>query len=368
MLTHGAVNMIYDGDGNRVSEAIGGTTTKYLVDSLNPTGLPQVIDETVSGAVTRTYAYGLQRISENQKISSTWTPSFYGYDGHGSVRFLTGSAGTTTDSYWYDAFGMPITTSGTTPNNYLYSGEQYDSALGMYYLRARYYSPPTGRFWVMDPYSGRIHRPVTLHKYTYTQNNPINATDPTGREILAQFVNDYIGHIYNTIYVVLPLGRCIGATFAAEAGVVQSATSGNGENIAPAGQLIAKNLGNLLVQVGQNYASWPLPLSMPTPGALFPQYQPPPGGWKVMGGSCQATAGLPSYPWLGDNGPGTGGFGGPPLGGGSGSGASGGSGTGGAGSSGEGGGGAGPFPGFGGGASGGGGSSGGGGAGGGWGG
>ncbi len=76
MLSHGTVTMVYDGDGNRVSEAIGGTTTKYLVDSLNPTGLPQVIDETVSGAVTRTYAYGLQRISENQKISSTWTPSF----------------------------------------------------------------------------------------------------------------------------------------------------------------------------------------------------------------------------------------------------------------------------------------------------
>ena len=102
MLRHGGVTMVYDGDGNRVSEAVGGTTTKYLVDSLNPTGYAQVIDETVSGAVTRTYAYGLQRISENQKISSTWTPSFYGYDGHGNVRFLTGSAGTTTDSFRYD--------------------------------------------------------------------------------------------------------------------------------------------------------------------------------------------------------------------------------------------------------------------------
>jgi hypothetical protein len=51
-----------------------------------------VIDELVSGAVTRTYAYGLQRISENQKIGTTQTASFYGYDGHGNVRFLTGSA------------------------------------------------------------------------------------------------------------------------------------------------------------------------------------------------------------------------------------------------------------------------------------
>ena len=68
----------YDGDGNRVSETIGGTTTKCLIDSLNPTKLPQVMDETVNGAVTRTYAYGLQRISEDQQISGAWTPSFYG--------------------------------------------------------------------------------------------------------------------------------------------------------------------------------------------------------------------------------------------------------------------------------------------------
>lgn len=98
MLTHGGVTLVYDGDGNRVSETIAGTTTKYLVDTLNPTGYSQVVDETVGGSVTRTYAYGLSRISEDQLISSTWTPSFYGYDGHGNVRFLTNSSGTVTDT------------------------------------------------------------------------------------------------------------------------------------------------------------------------------------------------------------------------------------------------------------------------------
>jgi hypothetical protein len=73
MLTHGAVTMVYDGDGNRVSEAAGGVTTKYLVDTVNPTGYAQVMDELPSGAVTRTYAYGVQRISEDQLVSSTRT-------------------------------------------------------------------------------------------------------------------------------------------------------------------------------------------------------------------------------------------------------------------------------------------------------
>jgi len=52
-------------------------------------GLPQVLDELTGSAVTRTYTYGLQRISEGQIVNNTWTPSFYGYDGAGSVRQLS---------------------------------------------------------------------------------------------------------------------------------------------------------------------------------------------------------------------------------------------------------------------------------------
>ena len=65
------------------------------------------------------HAYGLQRISENQLNGSTWTPSFYGYDGHGNVRFLTSSAGTVTDTYQYDAFRRLIALAGNAPNSYM---------------------------------------------------------------------------------------------------------------------------------------------------------------------------------------------------------------------------------------------------------
>jgi hypothetical protein len=59
------IAIVYDGDGNRVSETAGGVTTQFLVDTLNPTGYSQVLDELVSGSVTKTYTYGRQRISEN---------------------------------------------------------------------------------------------------------------------------------------------------------------------------------------------------------------------------------------------------------------------------------------------------------------
>jgi RHS repeat-associated protein len=178
----GAVTIVYDAFGNRVSKTVNGVTTKYLVeDDVNPTGYPQVLDELTNGAVTRTYTYGSQRISQYQVISNTWTPSFYGYDGGGSVRQLTNIAGAITDTYDYDAFGNKINSTGTTPNNYLYRGEQYDSDLGLYYLRARYYNPVTGLFVSQDPESGILTDPKTLHKYLYANGDPVNRVDPSGR-------------------------------------------------------------------------------------------------------------------------------------------------------------------------------------------
>ncbi|HEV3317825.1 MAG TPA: hypothetical protein VG488_12680 [Candidatus Angelobacter sp.] len=44
--------IVYDGDGNRVSETVAGNTTSYLVADVNPTGYAQVIDE-----VQGTYRY-----------------------------------------------------------------------------------------------------------------------------------------------------------------------------------------------------------------------------------------------------------------------------------------------------------------------
>jgi len=53
---------------------------------------------------------------------------------HGSVRQLTDAL--VTDTYDYDAFGNLIYRSGTTPNDYLYAGEQFGANLGFYYLRS----------------------------------------------------------------------------------------------------------------------------------------------------------------------------------------------------------------------------------------
>ena len=180
--TGNAVSLLYDGDGARVSKTVAGTTTQYLVDDNNPSEYAQVVEELTSGSVSRVYSYGLTLLSETQVVNGSWAPSFYGFDGQGSVRLLVSPARTVTDSYDYDAFGVLIRQTGSTPNTYLYSGEQFDRDVGGYYLRARYVNTGTGRFWTTDPFEGDLSDPATLHRYTYAANDPANLQDRSGRE------------------------------------------------------------------------------------------------------------------------------------------------------------------------------------------
>lgn len=176
----GAVSYVYDGDGNRVSKTEGGVTTRYLIDTNNLTGHAQVFEELRSGAVVRQYTYGHDLVSQRQLIGGTWVESFYGYDGQGSVRYLTDVAGAVTNTYTYDAFGTLIASTGNTPNDYLYAGEKFDAVPGFYYLRARYLNPAIGRFLTMDPVEGETSDPSSRHLYAYVHGDPVNYTDPSG--------------------------------------------------------------------------------------------------------------------------------------------------------------------------------------------
>jgi RHS repeat-associated protein len=174
------ITNIYNGDGDRVAKIVNGVRTDYLVDTNNHTGYAQVVEEIQADNVVRQYTYGHDLISQRQQIDGNWVTSFYGNDGHGSVRFLTDSTGTITDSYEYDAFGNIVGQIGNTPNNYLYAGEQFDPDLGLYYNRARYLNTGTGRFWTQDSFEGNSSDPLSLHKYLYSGNDPINKLDPSG--------------------------------------------------------------------------------------------------------------------------------------------------------------------------------------------
>lgn len=162
--------------GNRTSKNVGNTTTFYLTDENNPTRYSQVVEEyTQIGngqpTLATVYAYGFDLISKRDVGSGD--VKYYGYDGNGSVRFLTDNSGNRTDNYDYDAFGILINSNGATRNNYLYAGEQFDFDLGLYYNRARYLDVDRGRFRTMDPFGGIRENPRTLNDYLYALNDPV---------------------------------------------------------------------------------------------------------------------------------------------------------------------------------------------------
>ncbi|MBJ6751481.1 RHS repeat-associated core domain-containing protein [Geomonas anaerohicana] len=171
----GAVAYHYDVDGNRVGITTAAGDTWHLVDTNR--SLSQVIAEyKADSSATASYTYADNLIS----MSRGGQTFYYHFDGLGSIRQLTNATATNTDKYEYDAFGASIVSTGTTSNDFLFNGQQYDPSLGFYHLRARYYQPSSGRFTALDPFVGDPYVPVSLHKYAYSGGDPVNKIDPTG--------------------------------------------------------------------------------------------------------------------------------------------------------------------------------------------
>ena len=166
---------VYDADGARVAKWVDSELTGYLVDKNR--SYAQVLEETDGvGALQVEYVHGDDLISQNRG----GVKRYYHYDGQASTRQLSDDSGTIQDEYNYDAFGVLRNQTGSTSNSYLYTGEQFDANLGLYYLRARYYNQSTGRFINMDRFGGMTEEPLSLHKYLYANANPINYHNPSG--------------------------------------------------------------------------------------------------------------------------------------------------------------------------------------------
>ncbi len=61
-----------------------------------------------------------------------------------------------------------------------FTGKERDTETGLDYFLARYYSSTAGRFTSPDSLAGSLPNPQSLNLYSYTLNNPVNLTDPTG--------------------------------------------------------------------------------------------------------------------------------------------------------------------------------------------
>jgi RHS repeat-associated protein len=135
------------------------------------TGLPTMRSD---GTTNIVYGLGNERLQTVTAGVATW----FTHDHLGSTRQTLTSSGTVAGSARYDAWGVPL--ENTTGSRVGFTGELTDN--GLVYLRARWYNPATGTFTSRDPFPGVDTVPQSLHPYAYTHNNPVNATDPSGKD------------------------------------------------------------------------------------------------------------------------------------------------------------------------------------------
>ena len=109
-------------------------------------------------------------------------------DALGSTVGLVNSAGGIGTSYAYQPFGA-TTVNGTNGNPYQFTGREND-ATGLYFYRARYYSPTFQRFIAQDPldFAGG-----DANLYGYTLNSPTNFRDPSGKILSLLIAGGVIG-------------------------------------------------------------------------------------------------------------------------------------------------------------------------------
>jgi RHS repeat-associated protein len=146
------------------------TTTNCLYDGGN---MVETVDE--YGNIIARLAQG-QGFDDLLAESTAGATSFYEQDGLGSVTSLTNSSGALAQTYTFDSFGNTTNSSGSISNPFRYTGRDFDSETGLYYYRARYYDPATGRFLSEDPFRFR----GGSNFYRYALGSPIDYIDPLG--------------------------------------------------------------------------------------------------------------------------------------------------------------------------------------------
>jgi RHS repeat-associated protein len=171
--------------GRRLYTARNGVTNWHVYD-----GIHVVADVDDTGTVLRSYTWGagIDNLLAFTDHTGGATNTYFALTDHlGTVHAFADESGSIVESYKYDAWGnvlgiydgsgTPIThQQSTIKNRYLFQGREYSWATGLYFFRARWYDPETGRWLSKDP----IGISGGLNQYVAFDNNPVMLRDPLG--------------------------------------------------------------------------------------------------------------------------------------------------------------------------------------------
>ncbi len=185
LVAAGGAALTYDGFGNVLTRAAGGSTVRYFYNAALT--LTPIVAERDEGAGTDLRYY-------------VWTPDgsllymidaaagntvfHYHFDRVGTTVALTDAAGAASDAYAYTPYGRLLAHTGSSAQPFTVAGRwgvrQEGDSGDLYQMRARYYDAATARFLSREPLWPRLFEPRDLNPYQYARRDPMAKVDPTG--------------------------------------------------------------------------------------------------------------------------------------------------------------------------------------------
>ncbi len=164
------------------------TTTTYYI---NDPATGSMEEEVVSGSTTTWHDFIIADggiVAELFKTGSTTTPVYFNGDHLGSASVLANASGTVTERDSYDPWGKRRNPNGT-PNSTCsitsqatrgYTAQEMMDPVCLINLNARLYDPTIARIMSADPTVPHPLNPQSFNRYSYVENRPLSATDPSG--------------------------------------------------------------------------------------------------------------------------------------------------------------------------------------------
>ncbi len=197
LIQAGETTYHYDAENQR----IGVNQTQYVINS--QPALSQVLVKTEASGTQTYYVYGLGLIGQEQDGEYL----SYHFDYRGSTKALTDKTGQVTERFQYSPYGLLVSgDASTTP--FLFNGMYgvMTDSNGLYYMRARFYSPEMRRFVNQDVLLGNIFDGQTLNRYAYVTGQPVSFVDPFGLSKcgLIDFNNpdDFLACLFDEAYSI----------------------------------------------------------------------------------------------------------------------------------------------------------------------